>query len=90
VIQLFSVLEFSKDDASDAGSVVKVFEQSITRSSCINIEAVSVELLTEMLEALLKHLADHHTKIQNQDHDSIVTKLLHEMKLFFKMKDFDS
>ena len=69
---------------------MKVFEQSIMRSACINLETVSVELLTEMLEALLKHLADHHTKIQNLDHDSIVTKLFHEMKLFFKMKDFDS
>ena len=83
------MLEFSKDEASDAASVVKVFEQSIMRSSCINLDAVNVELLTEMLEAMLKHLADHHAKIQTLDHDAIVSKLLNEMKLFFKVKDFD-
>jgi hypothetical protein len=59
------------------------------RSTCINLEAVNVELLTDMIENLLKNLADHHNKIQNLDHDSIVLQLLNEMKLFFKTKDFD-
>jgi hypothetical protein len=59
------------------------------RNACINLDSCNVELLTDMLEALLRHLADHHTKIQNLDHDSIVQQLLNEMKLFFKTKDFD-
>jgi len=59
------------------------------RNSCINIESCKVELLTDMLETLLRHLADHHTKIQNLDHDSIVLQLLNEMKFFFKTKDQD-
>jgi len=56
------------------------------QSSCINIDAITVELLTDLLETLLKYMADRQIKIQNLDHATIVMQLLNEMKHFFQNK----
>lgn len=64
MIQLFSVLEFSRDEVSDCPSVVRLFEQSIMKESYINLKAVTLPLLSEMLETLLKFMSDMHKMMQ--------------------------
>ena len=72
VIQLFSVLEFSKDEASDPFAIVRLFEQSLVANSCLNHEALSVDMLAVMLEHLLKHMADNQGDLQHLGHNNIV------------------
>jgi len=45
---------------SDCPSVVRLFEQSIMKESYINLKAVTLPLLSEMLETLLKFMSDMH------------------------------
>lgn len=83
VIQLFSVLEFAKEDSSDPSSVVKLFEQSLLTDSGILQQRVSIDVMCEMLECLLKYMADNQASIQFKDHTFLAAQLLNAMHAFF-------
>lgn len=57
------------------------------KSSFINLQTVTLPMLSDLLEALLKFLADKQAAIQYKAHDSIVQSLLYEMVLFFKARE---
>ena len=75
VIQLSSVFEFSKDDASDSFSLIRLLEQAMGRNSNLNHTQFTVPLISVMLETLLKHLADHQKEMQNMNQAGLVVKL---------------
>ena len=67
VIQLSSVFEFSKDDASDTFALVRLLEQAMGKNSNLNHAQFTVPVISQMLEELLKHLADHQTEMQHMN-----------------------
>ena len=60
VIQLQSVLEFSRDlDAADPFSLLRNFEQALGRTTNLNCSIFTVHLFQELFEHLLLHCKDH-------------------------------
>ena len=86
VIQLSSVFEFSKDDASETFSLIRLLEQALGRNSGLNHAMFSVGLISKMLEALLKHLADHQSHMQTLNQQQLVDKLLLKVHEFLLLK----
>ena len=52
----------------------------------INQEMVNVEMLAELIENLLKYMADNQTNMQKHNLENIALSLLDETKSFFKLQ----
>ena len=82
------MLEFSRetDDTADTLSLLRVFEQALSKNTNLNHEAFTVQLFQDLFEHLLMHCKDHQGELQNHNHGFMVEALIRVMHEFLMIK----